>query len=84
METKPRLETKDKETDAVLYFFDTSQVPEEIKLFVSEAQSRPWIRIASDKNSETLEKNINDLKCFIKKRASRNEHSVLGYMLDVK
>lgn len=84
LETKPRLQTKDKETDAVLYFFDTSRVPEKIKLFVSEAQSRPWIRIAADKNSETLEKNINGLKCFRKKRASRNEHSVLGYMLDVK
>lgn len=77
---RPRLQTKDKGSDAVLYSFDTSQVPEEIKLFVSEARSPPWIRITADKNRETLN-NINDLKCFIK---SRNEHSVLGYMLDVK
>ena len=84
LETKPWLQTKDKETDAVLYFFDTSQVPKEIELFVSEARSRPWIRITADNNREILEKNIKDLKCFRKKRATKNKHSVLGYMLDVK
>jgi hypothetical protein len=84
LETKPRSQTKDKECDAVLYFFDTSQVPEEIKLFVSEAQSRPWIRIAADKNSETLVKNIKGLKCFKKKRESKNKYSILGYTLGVK
>jgi hypothetical protein len=84
LQTEPRLRTKDKESDAVLYSFDASHVPENIELFISEARSRPWIRITADKNSKILEKNIKDLKCFRKKRAKRNKHSVLGYTLYVK
>ncbi|MCK4604047.1 MAG: hypothetical protein KAU41_05025, partial [Deltaproteobacteria bacterium] len=81
---RPRLKTKGEGSKSVLYSFETSDVPEKIELFISEARSRPWIRITADKNCETLEKNIKDLKCFRKNRASKNKHSVLGYMLDVK
>lgn len=81
---RPRLKTKGEGSKSVLYSFETSDVPEKIKLFISEAQSRPWICITADKNSETLEKNIKDLKCFRKKRAIKNKHSVLGHTLHVK
>jgi hypothetical protein len=81
---RPRLKTKGEGSKSVLYSFETSDVPEKIELFISEARSRPWIRISADKNSEALEKNIKNLKCFRKKRANKNKHSVLAYILDIK
>ena len=81
---RPRLKTEDKGSGAVLYSFDTSQVPEEIKLFINEALPRPSIYITADKNSEAIRRDINGLKCLKKKIAGQDKPSVLGYDLDVK
>ena len=81
---RPRLETKGKGSKSVLYSFGTSDVPEKIELFISEARSNPWIRISADKKGETIEGKLEELKCFRKKRASKNKHSILGWALDIK
>ena len=72
--------------EASLYYntLETSKVPKEIKLFISEARSSPWIRISADKKGETIEGKLEELKCFRKKRASKNKHSILGWALDIK
>jgi len=68
----------------VLYRFEKSDVPKKIKLSISEARSNPWIRIAADKNSETIEEKIKNLKCFMAKVESKDKLFILGYPLDVK
>ena len=81
---RPRLETKGKGNEAVIYSVETSNVPEKIELSISEAQSRPWIRIVADKNSETLKEKIKNFNCFLGEVESKNEPFILGYPLDVK
>ena len=81
---RPRLETKGEGNEAVLYSFEKSDVPIEIKLSISEARSNPWIRISDNENSKTIEKNFKRLKCFSGKVESENKPSILGYTLDIK
>lgn len=68
----------------VLYRFEKSHVPKEIKLSISEARLNPWIRIKADKNGDALVKAIKGLKCFRKGRVRKNRHSILGYTLDFR
>ena len=81
---RPRLETKGEENEAVLYSFETSKVPNKIKLLINKTVPNPWIRISADKTSETIEKNFKKLKCFSGEVGSKNKRSILGYALDIK
>ena len=81
---RPRLKTKGKGSEAVLYSFETSKVPNKIELFVNETVPNPWICISADKNSETIKKNFKKLKCFSGELESENKRSILGYTLDIQ
>ena len=81
---RPRLKIKGEGNEAVLCSFETSKVPNRIKLLVNETVPNPWIRISANKNSETIEKNFKNLKCFSGEVESENKRSILGYTLDIK
>ena len=61
---RPRLETKASGDEAVKYSIAKGNTPTNIGLSISEAESKFWIHIESDSNSETLKETIQEKGCF--------------------